>query len=65
MSESNAAGHGLDENDWRYPGWRVAVASGIGVFVSGFIGKIDQREGRGPLAAIGHVGDYVITEPKP
>jgi MFS family permease len=34
MSESSTAPRRLDENDWRYPGWRVAAASGIGVFVS-------------------------------
>ena len=34
MSESDAIRHGLDEGTFSYPGWRVTLASGIGVFVS-------------------------------
>lgn len=34
MSGNNALTPPLDENSPGYPGWRVAVASGIGVFVS-------------------------------
>lgn len=34
MSESKSAGLPVDEGDWSYPGRRVALASGLGVFVS-------------------------------
>jgi hypothetical protein len=34
MSGSKSIDYGQDESALGYPGWRVAIASGVGVFVS-------------------------------